>query len=159
MLEGYIHYGQTVKLVCSNTGMALPRLIIRKVGRHRCGALFKMSMRHSCANGNLPQEKKLLQSIGAEALLRFLILMEICFKFLYFVAIYGEETRCAVNILFLNYVFIFEKRIELHCGGEEQYKNVRNSTINFVVTIVILKIENKIVTPKFFGGIAIIFLG
>ena len=32
--DGYIHYGSTVKLVCSVTGMALPRLVSHEIN-HR----------------------------------------------------------------------------------------------------------------------------
>lgn len=64
--EGYIHYGRTVKLVCTETSMALPLMIIRKVDKQHAllDADDPVSQLHKCSFHikNTPSNYLCLQS-------------------------------------------------------------------------------------------------
>lgn len=64
--EGYIHYGRTVKLVCTETSMALPLMVIRKVDKQHAllDADDPVSQLHKCCFHikNTPSNYLCLQS-------------------------------------------------------------------------------------------------
>uniref|UniRef100_A0A8C6S0Z9 Recombining binding protein suppressor of hairless n=1 Tax=Nannospalax galili TaxID=1026970 RepID=A0A8C6S0Z9_NANGA len=70
--DGYICFGQTVKLVCSVTGMALPRLIVRKVDKQTAllDADDPVSQLHKCVF-YLKETERMYLCLSQERIIQF----------------------------------------------------------------------------------------
>ncbi|XP_053250073.1 recombining binding protein suppressor of hairless-like protein isoform X1 [Podarcis raffonei] len=70
--EGYIHYGSTIRLICTATGMALPPLIIRKVAKQSVmlDVNEPVSQLHKCAF-QLHGTDRMYLSLSTEKVVQF----------------------------------------------------------------------------------------